>query len=566
MTKNKMHVLLSGIIALTLLWKGLYFYHMAYTVGAILIGILLGYYIRYKSIYIEKSLNHLVLLVGVGLYFATVFYAVDFGMAFMGALKVLVVYLFYLVITQVKHQHVKTLFMDTVIVCCVIMAFLGILAFYIPFLGDYFVQNGRLGSVLQYPNTFGLLMIVGILFLVSKNRLNKGSMVGLVLMWTGLFLTFSRSIFIISIGTMVVYVLYDRRRVHSILWPCLLGMGLGYGVMYTSGLSHMIGRIEATSPTVSEWTTRLLYYQDSLAIIEHYPLGTGHLGFFYLQRLYQTGATYFVKYSHSQIIQIGLDIGIIGMALVGIYFIMNMFGKRLAFHEKLAILVLFGHGAMDFDWEFPAVLMVLIMIVYVDQNKIRKLPVSRGLGYILPIGAVMVYMYMGISTYCAYVGLEEAAIHLYPYDTEAKATLARAYEVKDDDRAYDLAQQILRQNPYHLAGHRIMRDLHNRNGELEEALTSARKIVELNPLGISHLEIYSDLLLQQLKEQLTLKHPEKAYDTIRELLEIPYYLERLAKERLTSYNVKHKPNLSMSEKLLMNQQETEQILDILLVE
>lgn len=72
--KKNIHVLLSGVIALALLWKGLYFYHMAYTIGAILIGILLGYFIKNKGIYIEKSLNHIVLLVGVGLYFVTIFF------------------------------------------------------------------------------------------------------------------------------------------------------------------------------------------------------------------------------------------------------------------------------------------------------------------------------------------------------------------------------------------------------------------------------------------------------------------------------------------------------------
>lgn len=219
MTKKNIHVLLSGVIALALLWKGLYFYHMAYTIGAILIGILLGYFIKNKGIYIEKSLNHIVLLVGVGLYFVTIFYAVDSGMAFMGALKVLVAYLFYLVLTQERHKCYKILYMDTVAICGIIMAITGIMAFYIPILSNYFIQNNRLGSVFQYPNTYGLLMIICTLYLISKDRLGHGYKIGLVLIWAGLFLTFSRSIYIMGIGAMVFYLLYDRKKLTESYGP-----------------------------------------------------------------------------------------------------------------------------------------------------------------------------------------------------------------------------------------------------------------------------------------------------------------------------------------------------------
>lgn len=138
----------------------------------------------------------------------------------MGALKVLVAYLFYLVLTQERHKCCKILYMDTVAICGIIMAITGIMAFYIPILSNYFIQNNRLGSVLQYPNTYGLLMIICILCLISKDRLGHGYKIGLVLIWAGLFLTFSRSIYMMGIGAMVFYLLYDRRKINRILWPC----------------------------------------------------------------------------------------------------------------------------------------------------------------------------------------------------------------------------------------------------------------------------------------------------------------------------------------------------------
>lgn len=566
MNETKMHYWLSGIILLSLLWKGLYFYHMAYVVGVILVATLLGYVIKYKGLYIEKSFNHLLLLIGVGLYFVTILYAVDSGMAFMGALKISILYLFYLLISQKEALTGKKYYKDTVVIGSVFMAILGVLAFFIPSLGEYLIQQNRLGSLFQYPNTYGVLMIIAIIFVIAKEKINLGYWIGLVFMWMGLFLTFSRSVFIIGIGAMVVCLIYERKKPHRILWPLLLGMLLGYLVMELSQIGHMIERIETTSPSASEWLTRLLYYQDSIKIMKDYPLGTGHLGFFYLQRIYQTGATYYVKYVHSQLIQIMLDIGVIGALLLGLYFLNNILSKRLTVYEKLSLFILFGHGAMDFDWEFIGLLMVLVIIVGIDREKIHRYNLSLRWGYSLGIILMVAYVYMGLSALCEYIGEEEWARKLYPYYTEAQATLARAYLDSKPERAYELATIIIDHNPYHLTGYRVIRDVAYSEGRLGEALEAAKKVVDLNPLSMIQLEIYSDMLIASIEEDLAGDRIEEAHHKIRDLLEIPYYLDRLAKERLSPYNVKHKPKLSMTDKLLSNSQKAEVLLDKLMVD
>ncbi len=98
-------------------------------------------------------------------------------------------------------------------------------------------------------------------------------------------------------------------------------------------------------------------------------------------------------------------------------------------------------------------------------------------------------------------------------------------------------------------------------------------MINANIFSVTYMVFYIPLLrayrimrdIQYDNKQLASGHREDSYNTISDLLEIPYYLDRLAKERLNSYNVNHKPNLSMSKKLLAIQQETEQLLDTILV-
>ncbi|GMQ56021.1 hypothetical protein AN1V17_04130 [Vallitalea sediminicola] len=539
--------------------QGAYFYHVAYLAGAILLGILMYYIRTNRTLRFEQSLNHYCILIGISLYFISIFYAVDKGMAYMGFLKVLVIYLFYLVIMQTNMN--KKIFTDAISGCGIMMSAISLSAFFIPYLKEGLIQKGRLGSFFQYPNTFALFILVCIILVINREKLDIYHLISIVIMWAALLLSFSRSMYIIALGAVVIIIVYDRKKIKYLIPAVLLGAGLWYIIMTFGDFSHMFDRIEETSTKTSEWLTRLLYYKDSLEIMKDHPFGTGHLGYYYIQRLYQTGATYYVKYIHSNVLQIVMDIGIGGFVLVGIYFVSNTLSKRLSIYDKLILLIIFGHGAIDFDWQFLVIIFLILTIVFVDETKIKELNIKRVGILIITAFCLIIYIYMALSSYLAYIGEYEESLRLYPYDTEAKINLANEYKDVKQKEAYELAEEIISQNSFAIDGYIIKRDIDYRNRNLEEAYISAEKIVDLNPLSINHLEKYSNILLDMVKQNIKNDKKEEALDRLKRIFEIPYHLNKLAKERLTDYNVKHIPRLYMSKKLTQNNEEAEKLYD-----
>ncbi|MCT4545153.1 MAG: O-antigen ligase family protein [Vallitalea sp.] len=557
---KKIDLIIIGFIIICPFFKGLYFYHTIYFFGAIILFITMMYIKNNKVFLIEKSINHYCILIGVVLYFITIFYAIDKGMAFMGFFKVLVAYLFYLMIMQ--SQINKKIYMKSISVSGIIISFISILSFFIPSLSKEFLQKGRLGSFFQYPNTFALFLIVCIIFIIGQEK-NKYyyNILGISFMWACILLTFSRSMYIISLGTIITCIIYNKKKFKSILMAFGIGTGIWYFIMTSSSLSNVFNRIQETSTKTSEWLTRLLYYKDSFTIMKHYPFGTGHLGYYYIQRIYQTGATYYVKYIHSNVLQIVMDIGIIGFLLVVIFFINNTFSKNLSFYEKLAVVVIFGHGAIDFDWQFLVVGFLIILIINKDNAKMKTLNIPRKLIFFVGLIIISIYGYMGVGSYYAYIEDYEKSLSLYPYNTEAKIKLVKKYKDEDKDRAYTLAEEIISRNKFATYAFITKRDIDYENKNFMEAYKSAKRIIYLNPLNINHVEIYASIVLERAKKYIEEKDIQSAIKELEKILAIPYYMDGLAKDRLTDYNVKHIPRLFMTEKLIDIYEEADKLLE-----
>lgn len=558
MNKKLINNIFIIFIFMSPLFQGLYFYHSVYFATVILLILLLCNSILYDNVTIEISINHGCILVGLILYFLTIFYGIDKGMAFIGFLKILTIYIFYLVIMQLDYN--KDSYINALSNSGIYISLLGIAGFFIPILGQELIQKGRLGSFFQYPNTCAVFLLICIIFITAKKKLSIYYLIGITIISASIFLTFSRSMYIISVVVIITIIIYDKSRLKYLFPTCVMGVLLGYIVMILSNTSHIFNRIEKTSISASEWLTRLLYYQDSLSIIREYPFGTGHLGYYYIQRIYQTGSTYYVKYIHSNALQIVMDIGIIGFILIAIYFIFNIFNKELKFHEKLAIIVIFGHGAIDFDWEFPVILFFLLLIVYIDKDKLVYKKIHKTHMTIFFIICIFLYSYMGVSTYFAYNNDYEKSLQLYNYNTVVKENLAKKYIKIDTKKAYKLADNIIKQNKYSLKAYIIKRDIDYEMNKLHEALISAKKVTELNPLDITHLEKYCQILLDVAKLDIEKGNIDTANSKLEIIINIPYYIDRLAKERLTDYNVKHKPNIYMTEQLIRLNTEAEKLL------
>ena len=144
------------------------------------------------EIQILRSVSLLAATVIPAAYGTSTFWAVDSGLAFFGMVKFLPLPLFVLAAEQVEKEFRKNL-LDYVPVSGIIMMIVSEVLGVIPVLEPYFRVNGRLAGFFQYPNTFALYLLVGIIVLISKGGWNKIRIVNLLLLFVGILLTGSRT-------------------------------------------------------------------------------------------------------------------------------------------------------------------------------------------------------------------------------------------------------------------------------------------------------------------------------------------------------------------------------------
>lgn len=539
-------------------FQGLYFYHEIFTAMSILFLLLIAICIVQKGLHFEKSETTLFLLSLALLYGITCFYAIDQGMAFIGALKILSYLLFYIVYTQLYTEEYKEQILTVLIYSCVIAAVLGILAFLVPQLNELFIQKSRLGGIFQYANTYGLYCLMGILFIIRRPGNAFLTVLGLALLVFATVLTFSRSILIIGLVVILLGILFERKQI--ILHSMGVGSGaiLAYTFMKVFDLTTIGSRLADTSLQTSEWVIRLVYYKDALKMIAQFPFGTGYMGYSFIERAYQTSSTYQVKFVHSHILQYALDIGVIGALICCLFFFKQLINKKMDRMLKLIFITVAAHGLIDFDFEFPVIIMIMLLIIGIDEEKKRWLKKGKGILLGVIISLLSICLYMIVPTTLAYEGHYAKAGEFYPYYTEANIKgLNQSREYSEEN--YRLAQGIILQNQYQVEAFAFLRDYYFEKNDYTWATTYAQRTMDLNPLNIKHVEIYSSILIEYSQEAINEGNERLAENCFILLGDVPEYLEKLAKERVTDYNIRHAPKLEMTDVLISNLKKANQM-------
>jgi O-antigen ligase len=534
-------------------FQGLYFCHEAIGFTVIFLVLLIGCLVLKKGIKIEKSINSMVLLMLPLLYFIAALYGIDKGMALIGAFKVFTYTVFFLLYTQLYTQSFRERLLNSIIYSAIITALLGVIAYFFTPLERLLIQDNRLGGVFQYANTYGLFCIVALILIIRKKEKKLLEIWGSVLLIIAVILTFSRGILLIGAVVVAIAWFLDKENRVKQGTSLLSGIVIGCTFVKGFGLNEVSTRVSESALHSSEWLTRLIYYKDAYHIIKKFPFGIGYDGYSFVQRTYQTGSNYFVKYVHSNILQYALDIGIIGAILVSIYFISNLVFNKMDGHLKLIFITIVGHGLIDFDFEFPVVFIILIIIIGIQENQIITFSKMWRIPVLCAIALTSICLYLFCATALNYYEQYERASELYPYYTEAKMK----YLLQGDGITYEgflLSHEITEQNKYALEAVVYERDYVYSTKDYEHATFYAKKTMNLNPLNIKHVEVYSDILLEWFQEAMKRNDKETAQFCLEEMNKIPDYLDKLAKERNTDYNIKNKVSLKMTELLIRNYQ------------
>jgi tetratricopeptide (TPR) repeat protein len=543
------------ILFLAPFFQGLYFYHEVFFVTILMLLILICLVFLHKKLVIYKSINTLIIGFIVLLYFGTSSYAVDSGMALLGSLKMLAVFILYLLYAQIYSETLKEKALVTLAYSCGAISILSIMAYFTGFYYDYLVQNERLGGSFQYANTFGLFCLINLVILIRKKTRHIVDYILMISITCGLMLTFSRSIIFLALVTIltIIIIQYKHKKKFVAVGIFLIALGVFGGIVYQGDLVKSALRLKEVF-NAGEWQIRLLYYTDGLKILKAFPFGTGYLGYYYVQRFFQTGSTYYIKYIHSSLYQITLDISIVGGLLFLGLFAVNILNRRLDKLSKVMLLVILIHSLIDFDFEFSLMYFIVFLIIGFDDHQSLYISYKKGWQMAVLTVVTLIYSYMFTATFLMYNNQYEKAYALYPLYTDAKikkVTNDHKYTIED----FRLCEELTNSNEYLVEAFAYQRDYYYNSGDYEKAMETAEKVMQLNPINIKHVEHYSDILLAYTKWQVSNGLYEEANITNDKVLGLPEYLTELAKNRNTDYNVIHKPNLVMTRTLRDNYEE-----------
>lgn len=241
-------------------------------------------------------------------------------------------------------------------------------------------RDGRLESTMQYANSLAIILLVSILIsLLSFARTKARSNLFLMAVnAVGLLLTFSRSVWVlwlISVVMMLVFIKPLRNKL-SILTVAAYHLGsLVIAMLIKQDALFFLNRVSSIQTQTSEFQIRLVYWKDSVKMLQDYLLGgSGGGGWAVLQHIYQSKA-YFVKFIHNHYVQVLLDVGLIGgivwLTVIGIFYKDAISQLKRGDDERqysvqgilIVATVMLLHAGFDFDLNFPLVFGMLLYLM-----------------------------------------------------------------------------------------------------------------------------------------------------------------------------------------------------------
>ncbi|MCR4843300.1 MAG: hypothetical protein K5840_08575, partial [Eubacterium sp.] len=320
---------------------------------------------------------------------------------------------------------------------------------------------------------------------------------------------------------------------------------IGAGALMLTG-EGALSRITEISLTESTLVGRALYALDALPLLVKYPLGLGYMGYYYIQNSIQTG-WYSVMFVHNDLLQLGLDAGIVPMVCYAAAVVWGLFSRQVSSPMKTMLAVLFVHGLLDFDMAFSG--MAFLMLLILDDVKIGRsvrmdagdedgdpadvddedgnpadvvdikpspggIPVALRTKCVLGLFALAgVYLCVPLAAFKA--GNTELTLRLYPSHTEA--LIAELSETEDADEAKALAEGILSHNKYCALAWYAKAMVADIDGDYDAMIKYGRRAIDLDYFNVEEYRNYVNLLYDGL-----ISGDEDAYEKCRqEVLALP---------------------------------------------
>lgn len=443
-----------------------------------------------KEMKLHTDLFSIAIAVSCLFYGLTCFWAIDSGMAFIGFLKFMPIFLYMLILWQ---EEKGPEILDTLPYIAAVLVVISATGAQIPFLKAFFVVAGRFAGFFQYPNTFALFLLLCELLILQRGRLKVIDYAVVAILIGGLLYTGSRTVFILFIisNIAMVLIIASKKMRITLLAFMVFSIVAVLIVMHLFQDKAIINRYLNMDFGASTFIGRILYVVDALPLLLKYPFGMGYMGYYYIQNSIQTGV-YNVTYVHNDFLQMFLDIGWIPGILFLVGIATFFFKKTVSRPRKIIVGTFCLHTLFDFNLQFIAMFLLFITLMNVEREKVRIFEIKKWMKAV-PIVIFILNVYMASALLFAHYEQTEIANALYPYNT--RNTLHMMEAEADLQEADRIADRIIKQNQTYFAPYSIKAKYAYSIGDFIEVIKNKNEVFLRYPFKYTEYKEYCVMLI-----------------------------------------------------------------------
>lgn len=515
--------------------------------GLLFISILL---IKNQKFQISWCVSSISVYVFVIMYFVVCIWAIDKGMALMGAFKFLPVAIFLFLICQNIEEREKII--NLLPMLGSLMTLFSFVMMQFEIFKPIVSVAGRLAGFFQYPNTYALFMLVCLVISIWRVNLKKVDwieLVYIVLEVFGIYMSGSRIVFALTLFTIVLVAAMKREKIKTLI-AIFLTLALAGALLFlTEGGREVILRIFGVSAGFSTLFGRMLYVQDALELILKHPFGMGYYGYYFTQQEIQTGV-YSVVNVHNELVQTILDIGIIPGLLFYIGIMKSIVSSRVDKRNKTVLLIILLHSLLDYDFQFLA--MWYVLILFLDFHGIREYKISnvtKVFVSVMSLGIILGTTCVGLSDWFYVTNNYRYAEKVYEGNTLAK--IAQLGEIKSMEKLQEKAEEILEENKHVAIAYSAKARALFSQGDVEGFIKNKLTVLRIAPYQYEEYVDYLAMLSYCVEEYSEQKEWESAKMCLQRAEAVPRMLDETKKKTSElGWKIKDKPKLTLSKEYL----------------
>lgn len=509
-----------------------------------IVGVAFTVYCIFKerAVSYVRDYNTIALFIFTIMYLVTAMWAVDSGMAVMGFVKFLPVIFFYGIMCRIEKDREKLIGILPVIGVLIVLFSAIMMQF--ESLKGYVSVAGRMSGSFQYPNTFALFLLICLIVAVYSNDSLRQKAVYILGLAIGIICTGSRTVWIITFGTLLILALCNRKYRKLSCCIVIIGIVAIAIALIFAGNSWFAMRLKSISLSSSTFLGRLLYAKDAMKLILKHPFGLGYYGYYFMEQEIQTGV-YSVVNVHNELLQMALDIGIIPAVLFEGMILRSVFLKKQLSRNRVILSIIAIHSLFDYDFQFIGMLFVMLLFLdYGKQQTFRVSSLTYSTAIIFAIVSISLAGICGISNLLYVRGAYEKA---YAYGKMNTMAQIRQMESESElEKSVSIANSILKRNKHVPATYSTLAKKYYSDGNIQNYIIYELKAIKMQPYEINEYIDYVNSLAKAGTEYIDNNDVESAKICLDRMKEVPDILSEVEKQTSDiAWKIKDKPDLTI---------------------